>query len=174
MGIELTSNRTRTWFGFLLLVFVVGNAPAAYGQQAILLLRHAERMEYESPDGVLSEAGEARAQVLARLLKDAGVTAIYTTDRKRTIQTAEPLAKALGLTSTVVKSSEPAQATIDLVRTRDKNGIPVIVGHSNTVPALLKALGHPIEVKIGEREHDDLFVIVPNAAGPPTVLRLNY
>lgn len=174
MGIGLTSHRTCAWFAFWLLVLVAGNAPAAYGQQAILLLRHAERVEYESPDGVLSEAGEARAQVLARLLKDAGVTAIYTTDRKRTIQTAEPLAKVLGLTPTVVKSSEPAQATIDLVRTRDKNGIPVIVGHSNTVPALLKALGHPVEVKIGDREHDDLFIIVPNAGGPPTVLRLNY
>jgi phosphohistidine phosphatase SixA len=56
-------------------------------QQAIFVLRHAERVEYESPDGVLSEAGGGACQVLARLLRDAGITAIYTSDRQRTSQT---------------------------------------------------------------------------------------
>jgi broad specificity phosphatase PhoE len=158
----------------VLLVFLVASAQPAHGQQAIFLLRHAERVEYESPDGVLSQAGEARAQLLARLLKDAGVTSIYTTDRKRTIQTAEPLAKALGISPVVVGSAESVAATLDQVRTRDKSGVVVIVAHSNTVPAFLKALGHSGEIKIGDREHDDLFVIVPNASGPPTVLRVNY
>jgi len=158
----------------VLLVFLVASAQPAHGQQGIFLLRHAERVEYESPDGVLSQAGEARAQLLARLLKDAGVTSIYTTDRKRTIQTAEPLAKALGISPVVVGSAESVAATLDQVRTRDKSGVVVIVAHSNTVPAFLKALGHSSEIKIGDREHDDLFVIVPNASGPPTVLRVNY
>jgi broad specificity phosphatase PhoE len=128
-------------------------------------------MEYESPDGVLSEAGERRAQVLARVLRDAGVTAIYTSTLKRTIQTAEPLAKALGIVPVAVSS---VQATLDMVRERDKTGVVVIVAHSNTVPQFLKGLGYAAEVKIGEREHDDLFVITPASSGPPTVLRLNY
>jgi broad specificity phosphatase PhoE len=158
----------------LLLVFLTASAGPAHGQQAIFLLRHAERVEYKSPDGVLSQAGEARAQLLARLLKDAGVTSIYTTDLKRTIQTAEPLAKALGITAVMFSAAESVTATLDVVRTRDKNGVVVVVAHSNTVPAFLKALGHSGEITIGDREHDDLFVIAPNANGPPSVLRLNY
>ena len=163
--------RKHAWLSLFIVVLVTGNATAAHAQQAIFLLRHAERMEYESPDGVLSEVGEARAQVLAHVLRDAGVTAIYTSTLKRTIQTAEPLAKALGIGPVAVSS---VQATLDMVRERDKSGVVVIVAHSNTVPQFLKALGYAAEVKIGEREHDDLFVITPALSGPPTVLRLNY
>jgi broad specificity phosphatase PhoE len=158
----------------LILALIAGHATAAYGQQAIFLLRHAERVEYESPDGVLSEAGEARAQVLARLLKDAGVTAIYTSSLKRTVQTAEPLARTLGITPVAVSGSDGVRATLDMVRAHDKAGVVVIVAHSNTVPQFLKALGYPGEIKLGDREHDDLFVITPVATGPSTVLRLNY
>lgn len=159
----------------LSLLVLDGSVSPANAQRAMLLLRHAERVEYESPDGVLSEAGEARARVLARLLQDAGVTAIYTSDRKRTQQTAEPLAKALGLApTTVAAQGKLVEATLSLIREREKSGIVVIVSHGDTVPAFLKALGHPGQITIGPREHDDIFVTVPASGGPPTVVRLNY
>jgi broad specificity phosphatase PhoE len=131
-------------------------------------------VEYESADGVLSEAGEARARVLARLLGDAGITAIYTSDRKRTNQTAQPLAESLHITPTIVSGQDQVEATIRLVRARHDKGSVLIVGHSNTVPRLLKALGHSDEVAIGEREHDDIFVVLPIGDGRTTVVRLNY
>lgn len=65
-----------------------------YAQRAVLLVRHADRLD-ASEDTPLWTAGEARAQLLARLLKDAGVTAIYTSQFQRTIKTAEPLANSL-------------------------------------------------------------------------------
>jgi len=164
-------SRRCTEFG-LSLCILIGGASVVHGQQAVFLLRHAERAEYESRDGVLSEAGEARARALARVLQDAGVTAIYTSQLKRTIQTAEPLAKALGIMPTPVAAPTP-QATLDLIRKSGQGGAVAIIGHGDTVPAFLKALGHPGEVTIGSREHDDLFVIVP-AGGQPTVVRLNY
>ena len=107
--------RIRRGAAFGLSLCVLMGASVVHGQQTILLLRHAERSEYESRDGVLSEAGEARARALARLLQDAGVTAIYTSQLKRTIQTAEPLAKALGIVPTPVAAPTP-QATLDLIR----------------------------------------------------------
>ena len=134
-------------------------------------------LEYESPDGLLSNVGEERARVLARVLADVGVTAIYTSERKRTAQTAEPLAQALRITPTAIGGATEADqidATLKAMRARDRSGTVVIVGHSNSVPMFLKALGHPGEARIGPREHDDLFLVVPNAAGAPTVLRLNY
>jgi broad specificity phosphatase PhoE len=165
----------RRYAGISLSLLVLdGSLSPVNAQRAILLLRHAERVEYESPDGVLSEAGEARARVLARLLQDAGVTAIYTSDRKRTHQTAEPLSKALGIAPTTVAAQSQIEATLSLIREREKSGIVVIVSHSDIVPGFLKALGHPGQITIGPREHDDIFVIVPAPGGPPTVVRLNY
>lgn len=109
------------------------------------------------------------------LLQDAGVTAIYTSDRKRTQQTAEPLAKALGITpTTVAAQGRLVEATLSLIREREKSAIVVIVSHGDTVPGFLKALGHPGQITIGPREHDDIFVTVPASGGPPTVVRLNY
>src|SRR5262245_40514625 len=65
-------------------------------QQAIFLVRHAETVAPKGTDArPLSETGKQRAEVLAKLLKDAGIKAIFTSDLERTIKTAEPLAQAL-------------------------------------------------------------------------------
>jgi len=169
-------NKRRAQLLLSLALVLAGPAQVARAQQAVFVLRHAERAEYESPDGVLSSAGEERARALARVLANAGVTAVYISERKRTLQTADPLTQALHISPTAVGGATPEQveATLKLVRARDKNGIVVIVGHSDSVRMFLKALGYSGEVTIGPREHDDLFVVVPNATGPPTVLRLNY
>jgi len=42
----------------------------------------------------------------------------------------------------------------------------LLVGHTGTVPALLKALGHPVEIKIPETEFDNLFVLIPKPTAP--------
>ena len=169
-------NKRRARLLLSLALVLVGPAQVARAQQAVFVLRHAERAEYESPDGVLSSVGEERARALARVLANAGVTAVYISERKRTLQTADQLTQALRIAPTPVGGATPEQveATLKLVRARDKNGIVVIVGHSDSVRMFLKALGYSGEVTIGPREHDDLFVVVPNATGSPTVLRLNY
>jgi broad specificity phosphatase PhoE len=153
----------------------------ADAQQAIFLVRHGETV---APKGTnarpLSEAGQRRAALLATLLKDAGIKAIFTSDLERTIKTAEPLAQALRVESkplarlnTQFKQSD-VDAFVNVLRTEHRGDIVLLVGHSNTVPALLKALGHPVEIKIPETEFDNLFILTPKAEGPPSVLRLRY
>lgn len=70
----------------------------------ILLIRHAEndyvkkgRLPGRKPDIHLNKKGRAQAQALAEKLKDAPIKAIYSSPLERAIETAEPLANALGL-----------------------------------------------------------------------------
>jgi len=50
----------------------------AAAQSTIFIVRHAEKTGGDDPE--LSEAGRARAESLATVLKDAGITAIYNSE----------------------------------------------------------------------------------------------
>jgi len=151
-----------------LLLFAASEARA---QSAIILVRHAERLD-ESTDSPLSTAGEQRAQLLARMLDSAGVSAIYTTHFQRTFKTAEPLAKRLGLT--ITQDDPPAAELLRRIRASHPTGTVLIVGHSNTVPELLTALGYKTPVQIAASEYDNLFIVSPRQDSPPVVLRLKF
>lgn len=153
----------------------------AEAQQAIFLVRHGETV---SPKGTdlrpLSEAGQRRAVLLATLLKDAGVNAIFTSDLERTVKTAEPLAtslrvepKALAQLNVSFKPND-IEAFVNRLRSEHGRDIVLVVGHSNSVPALLKTLGHSAEIKIPETDFGNLFVLIPKSEGPPILLRLRY
>jgi len=157
-----------------LLLACLAVAPAA-AQNTIFLVRHAERADTApgvSPtmgaDPDLSEAGRARAESLATVLKDARITAIYVTEYKRTQQTAAPLAKTLGLTVNVVT----ADAAAVVKQLQAAKGNVLVIGHSNTVPDVIKGLGVTAPVTIGDDEFDHLFIVTTGA--PPSLLRLHY
>lgn len=145
-------------------------APSVAEAQMVIVVRHAERADAgapagnamtAAPDPELSAAGKARAQALAAMLKDAGVTAIYTTEFRRTKDTAAPLAEALKITAEVVSSRDQA-ALITKIKANTKGAV-LVVGHSNTVPTIIKALGGA-DVTVGESEYDSLFVVAPGGA----------
>ncbi len=149
--------------------------PSAVFAQTVFVVRHAERADAgmaSTPDPDLSDAGRARAESLAALLKDAGITRIYVTEFKRTRQTAEPLAKRLTIEPVVVSSrKEEAGRLIDLVKA--EGGNVLVVGHTNTVPQTLNALGVEDAIVIGETEFDNLFAVNRGCA-KPSLLRLRY
>jgi broad specificity phosphatase PhoE len=156
----------------LAFLLAVAAAPPASAQTAVVVVRHGEKVD-ESKDPLLSAKGTARAETLARHLKGAGIKAIYVTEYKRTGLTAAPLAAALGLAPIMVPAADTA-TLIDKLRKDDPAGVVLVVGHSNTLPDILKRLGHPDPVAIGDDEYDSLFVAVPRAGSPPAVLRLSY
>jgi broad specificity phosphatase PhoE len=147
----------------------------ADAQNQVFLVRHAERADTVNGgpammgnDPSVSDAGRARAAGLAAALKDAGITAIFVTEYKRTQETAAPIAKALGLTPVVVKANDRA----DLVsRIRNAKGHVLVVGHSNTVPDVINALGVAATITIADTEYDNLFVVLPHGA---QLVRLRY
>jgi broad specificity phosphatase PhoE len=102
-------------------------------------------------------------------LRDSNISAIYVTEFKRTQQTAAPLGKALGLTATTL----PAENSAALVgKVRASSGNSLVVGHGNTIPGLIKALGISEPISIAENDYDNLFVIV--IGEKPQLIHLHY
>ena len=155
------------------LAAVLRAAPAA-AEKAIFVVRHAEKASDSSDANVpLSEAGRRRAERLAAMLGSAGITAIYSTDTVRTRATAEPLAHALHLETRIYDAKGPAGDAALIERLRSEpNAVALVVGHSNSVPRLLAALGVSETVEIGDGDYDNLFLVVPQGARPPVFLRL--
>lgn len=156
-------------------ILVAASATVASAQGTIFLVRHAERADSGPARGAtmatdpdLSAAGKARAESLSSVLKDAGIKTIYTTEYKRTQQTAAPLAKALGIEPTVVPAREMASL---VARLKAGTANALVVGHSNTVGETIGALGGDA-VKIADTEYDNLFVVLPGEK--PTLVRLHY
>jgi broad specificity phosphatase PhoE len=127
---------------------------AAPPQTTVILVRHAEKAAEPKNDPVLSDAGTARARALAVALHDAGVQAILTTVKQRTRMTAQPLADALGVKPEIVDEN-----VAEAIRQRHAGQVVLVVGHSNTVPEIVKALGARAPPAICDEEYDRLFVV---------------
>jgi len=168
----------------LLTALLIPPSRAFAADQVVFLVRHAERAPSPATpaaqppghgmmgeDPPLSAAGEQRAARLATMLAAADIRAIFTSEFRRTRQTAAPLAAKLKLTSVMSAAKDP-DPLIAQVRKLKTNVL--IVGHSNTIPDLIKKLGVTTEVKIGDDDYDDLFLVVRPATGVPTLIRLKY
>ncbi|MEO5718641.1 MAG: phosphoglycerate mutase family protein, partial [Chthoniobacterales bacterium] len=138
----------------------------------VFVVRHAERADADGPaqpDPVLSETGRTRAAALAKELRDAGIGHIYTSEFKRTQETAAPLADSLGVKAEVVPGKETA-ALVDKLKAGSGNTL--VVGHSDTVPEIIKALGVSTAVTLGPKDYDDLFLV--QMEQPPRLIHLHY
>jgi 2,3-bisphosphoglycerate-dependent phosphoglycerate mutase len=175
------SMRMRKYFviGMLLLVAAVAQAQ----QTTVILVRHAERADSpEKPqtDPNLSAAGVERANRLSEYLKNAGVSAIYSTPFARTRETAQPLAKALGITITETPSpsGKPlAEFTKELahrILAENKGNTALVVGHSNTTPAMVTALGAPAVPPIADPDYGDTYIVTVYENGKATVIRAKH
>jgi phosphohistidine phosphatase SixA len=148
----------------------------------VYLVRHAEKAAEPAADPPLLESGIKRAEELARKLGKAGIKTIYTSQYLRTQQTAEPLAKQLGIAATVIpvkmSATNPRELSPEYLTEMaervysNSGGIVLIVGHSNTVPEIIKALGVPTAPAIEETVFDDLFIVQVYAKGKAKMARL--
>jgi len=127
----------------------------------IFLVRHAEKAAGDDP--ALTPAGRLRASALVERLSGEGVVAIWSTQTRRTEETARPLAVALGVDVNAYDPSELAALASRLKATR---GAVLVVGHSNTTDVLAGLLGaDPGEAIDEAREYDRMYVISINAEG---------
>jgi phosphohistidine phosphatase SixA len=105
------------------------------------------------------------------LLASAGIRQIFTSEYRRTRQTAAPLAGKLGITPVTVPAKEP-DALVEQVRRATGNVL--VVGHSNTVPDLLTRLGVAEKVTIGDNDYDNVFLVIRSSTGASTLVMLKY
>lgn len=138
-----------------------------------ILLRHAETSGAGS-DPALSAAGQQRAAELVRVLKNVPVQAVYATSYLRTTQTAQPTATDKSLNVQTYDPFAPGPLT-DAVLNAYQGQAVLIVGHSNTIPALLNVLtGTNDFAQIPDTQYDNLFIVSVFEKGRAKVTHLKY
>jgi broad specificity phosphatase PhoE len=144
----------------------------------VIFVRHAEKAAMPADDPGLSEAGKQRAAELARQLSEAdvvaGIDAIYSTSYRRTEETAQPVATALGLPINSYDASN-TETVMDQIVRQHKGKIVLVVGHSNTVPKLIGNMGASKKVpEIQEDEYDNIYIVTIPWFGKTKTIRLRY
>lgn len=139
--------------------------------RTVYFVRHAEKAgDPTAKDPELSEAGSARAQALARALRNADIKTIFATNYRRTQQTARPLADESKVEITVIDAGDTAKLVKSI---RDASGNVLVCGHSNTIAPVLKAFGIADATDMGEFEFDNLYLL-ELSPGRSSVKLLHY
>jgi len=154
----------------LLLVGTPALAAPQEGDLVVILVRHAET---EFPDDAedprnpfLREVGLAQAARLAELLAPAGLDRVYSTEYHRTWSTATPSADATGLE---VQPYDPSDLLGFAEELKGMQGRILVVGHSNTTPMLVEALGGDPGEPIDEKtEFNRLYTLTWRSEGLTT------
>jgi broad specificity phosphatase PhoE len=146
----------------------------------VIFVRHAEKAALPADDPALSEAGQRRAAELARQLVDAdvvpgvGVDVVYSTSYRRTVETAKPVADALGL-QVMMYDAADTESFLETVVRQYKGKIILVVGHSNTVPEMIGNMGASKSVpEIAEDEYDNIYLVSIPWFGKTKTIRMRY
>ena len=145
---------TKLALGLLIGLFSIDSVMA---DATYYLVRHAEKQQDGTNNPHLTEQGHERAKLLAKQLKAAEITKIYSSDYHRTLETAEPLAQALGVD---VVLYDPSALKPFAQSLKQETGTILIVGHSNTTPPLATLLSGKDVDPIADNEYDNLYQIV--------------
>jgi broad specificity phosphatase PhoE len=136
-------------------------APEA-GTVVVYVVRHAEKAELDlgedaGEDPPLSPAGQLRALGLSSDLPVRDITAVYVTATQRSRDTASAVVAVNGVTPTVYPPRDVA-GLVQRIRARPGESV-LVVGHSNTIPPLLAALGVAEPITVAEDQYGDLWVV---------------
>ena len=143
---------------FLLACCFIGNATATGKDSGytLYLVRHAEKQADGSRDPALTETGKKRSEQLAVWFQKKDITEIWSSDYKRTRDTARPLLTRLDLELSIYDPGNLPGLVKELLH---KKRTALIVGHSNTTPELARLLCGCFIEDMDESEHDRLIVV---------------
>jgi broad specificity phosphatase PhoE len=119
------------------------------------VMRHLDTAEGAS-DPDLTPAGQRRAQLLADFFTGEPPAVIFVTDTKRARQTAAPLAAKLSLTPVVYDPRNTPALIAEILKSPNP---ALIIGHSNTVPDIVAALGGARPAPLTHQDFGDIWHI---------------
>ena len=125
---------------FILSIFFLKSF-CSYSQEcsSFYLIRHAEKLRIDKTERnpKLNEKGILRAEKWGEVLKNINLDKIYSTNYKRTIETANPTSKSQNVDITIYS---PSNIDYRNFKEINKGKKVLIVGHSNTIPNFVNGL----------------------------------
>ncbi len=151
-----------------------GVAPvlAQNGPVTVFVVRHAEKGP-GTPDPSLTDAGNARALALTHLLHDQKISAIFSSEFKRTQETAGPLGQALGVSTTVMGAAKTDEL-IAALKALPPGAKALVVSHSNLVGVIVEKLSGQKVGELTDADYDRLYIVTLRPNAPASVLYLHY
>jgi 2,3-bisphosphoglycerate-dependent phosphoglycerate mutase len=160
----------------LLVILFLSVSTLTYCQETttFILVRHAEKASDGTSDPALTDAGIARANNFLALLEQTEITAIYSSNYKRTKMTVAALAKAKEIDITTYDPKRLKEFSLDLLKD-NSGGTVVISGHSNTTPTLANLLlGAETFKQFEDSDYGNLIIITTSNSANPKLLHLRY
>jgi broad specificity phosphatase PhoE len=154
--------RRAYWLVSLLLAACAVAGPPGHASlppATFIVVRHAEKAVDGSTDPPLAAVGVGRARALARSLADTALVAVYSTPFRRTRETARPTAVLHGVPVATYDPAMPPPAFAAQLRASHPSGTVLVVGHSNTVPAIASALCDCRAAPLGENDYDAIYTV---------------
>lgn len=159
VGVGQVHLNMRTNLLVLIALFAMGKCHTQGLPDHVFLVRHAEKAEGKNPP--LSEAGRMRAGELYRTLRKVGLQQIYVSQYLRTQQTADSLRIYLGIDTIHYVADDTGDGLLDALKRRGGTAKTIlVVGHSNTIPMLVKRfrVRNPLEASsLPDEQYDLLF-----------------
>jgi len=160
---------------FLLLGCSVGYAESKVPSKpetttTIILIRHAERDNFFN----ITAQGRERAKALVDAVSDMGITAIYSPDLERNLDTVTHLANHLGIDITLTpRISKPmVDKIVSEILTKHTGKVVLLVGNGS---GNLRSLHHRLGGKgDGPYQYGDLYVYSIPDQGPVKVIKARY
>src|SRR5687767_5504196 len=168
------------WLMALFVLVPVAAALAVYQSATtttVVITRHAEKVLGTIADPPLTPAGERRAEQLARMFGNTGsvgqLDAVLVSDTRRSQQTAAPLVARLG-TRPIVLPAKDIDATVHEILEKHRGESVLVVGHSNTVPELIRKLSGIEIAAIPDEDYENLYIVSVPSVGDASVLQFRY
>lgn len=139
---------------FLFFVLSLSFAAFADSPRQIFLSRHMEKAT-SGKDPALSPCGVAQAQAFAAQLKNTPLPWLMHTPYQRTKQTAE----AFSQQGRQLLSYDPRQLDQLSTELNNKAGNVLVIGHSNTIPALVAKLTGETVAPLTEQDYGRIYIL---------------